>query len=129
MKNKNILLIIGSGILIVIGILFIGLTTSADETKQEEARKKIELRQKNTTTENVPLSFYIDDRTVTCVGERELIYENGHTLYYLPCEQSSTIYLVYSDSHEVTLKEALASSSVTIDELITHGLVLIEETV
>ncbi len=130
MKNKNILLIIGSGILIVIGILFIGLTSAADETKQEENRRKIELRQSSTTTStSQKLSFYIDDRAIDCQGDRELIYEDGTLKYYLSCNKSSSIYLVYNDNHEITLKEALSTNSITIKELIDNGLDVIEEAV
>ena len=135
MKNGSILLVIGSSILIVVGILFIGLTKASDEEYREQARKKIELKQSSTsstsstTTKQKELSFYIDDRTTLCAGERELLYEDAQYKYYLPCYQSQTIYLVYTDKHEITVREALDTNSITISELINNGLDVIKEAV
>lgn len=132
MNNKNVLLAIGSGILIIIGILFIGLTTAADETRKEEARQKIELRQSSSsssTTTTQEISFYLDDRTTTCVGNKELIFEDNEHKYYLSCNRSETVFLVYNDNHEVSLKEALANNLVTIKELKDKGLEVIEEAI
>lgn len=127
MKNSNVLLLIGSSVLILVGFLFIGLTSAKDEDMREQSQKRIELKQKTSTTTK-KISFKIDDRTEICTGERELIYTNSQFNYYLPCYKSTTIYLVYSD-HEVTLREALDTNSVTIDELINNGLDITRETV
>lgn len=130
MKNRNVLLVVGSSILILIGMLFIGLTSAADDANREQTRKKLELKQKSSsTTTKPPITYYLDDRTSTCTGERELIYTDNTYNYYLPCYKSTTIYLVYNNNYEVTLKEALDTKLVTIDELINNGLEVIKETV
>lgn len=130
MKNGTLLLI-GSCIFIVIGILFIGLTTAADDENREQARRRIELKQSSskTTTKSEKVSFYLDDRTSLCAGERELLYEDTEFKYYLPCYKSRTIYIVYSNKNEITVREALDTNSITISELINNGLDLIKEAV
>lgn len=128
MKNSNILLIIGSSILVLVGFLFINLTSAADEDMREQAKRRIELKQKSTTTTQPILSFHIEDRSEMCTGEKELIYTDNQFNYYLPCSKSEAIYLVYPD-HEITLKEALDTNSVTINELINNGLEVTKETV
>lgn len=141
MKNGSILLIIGSGILIVIGIMFIGLTQAADEEYQEQARQKVELKQTSskttsgtstssaTTTKPEESSFYIDDRTTSCSGERELLFADTEFRYYLPCYQSKNIYLVYSSTREITVREAIDTGYITISDLINNGLDVIKEAV
>lgn len=128
MKNRNVLLVVVSSILIIVGILFIGLTSAAEDDMREQAKRRIELKQKSSNITQSVISFHIDDRTEICTGERELIYTDNQFNYYLPCFKSTTIYLVYYD-HEITLKDALSTNTVTIGELINNGLEVTKEAV
>lgn len=115
MKNSTILIGIGSLILIIIGLIFIGL--GAPKKENDTSYSDDELMTKPLPTKNSNLNFTVDDRTEICAEALEEIYRDDIFIYYLPCIQSNTIYLVYDDGIEITLRDALDEKVVTIEEL------------
>lgn len=119
---KNIMYILGSIILVLVGLLFFALGKESKAPKEEELTEII-------TSEKSEAAFTIDDRTEICAQALELIYSDDENSYYLSCIKSGTIYLVYTDGTEITLKDALEQNAVTMDELMKAGLsVIIEPT-
>ena len=115
MKNKNIALYLLSMILILIGLIFISLTLKNEKEMVEE--DEITTTTAVETTTSPVVDFTVEDRTRTCAQAIEVIYEDDSYRYTLSCMKSGTIYLVYEDGTEVTLRNAISSGMVTIDQL------------
>lgn len=49
----------------------------------------------------------IVDESTTCVGEKELIYENDDYKYYLPCQKSDYIYVIFEKKHKFLVKDLI----------------------
>ena len=72
------------------------------------------------------VDYVIDDRSEECDDETELIYSQGNSKYYLPCNKSSKIYLIWDDGVVDSLKNAIDNEKVDMKSLKDHGLELIE---
>lgn len=118
LKNNTLLIGLASLILVVIGLIFIAFGTPKKEVVIEEERFDSVI----TTTVDSKLDFRIEDRTEVCAQALEEIYRDDITTCYLPCIKSATIFLVYEDGSEITLRDALNKKKVTIEELRETGL-------
>lgn len=123
-KSSTIILAIASLILVIISVVFIIVGAPKKDAKENE--KEVS----NTTTKVVGnLDFRIDDRTEMCAEVLEEIYHDSEYRYYLSCMKSSTIYLVYEDGTEITLKDAIDTKKVTIAELEAAGVSIIKHSI
>lgn len=101
MKNKKIIILIASGLIIFI-ISIILLT-------------------KNAIMKNTP-KIEIIDATYTCAQSLEKFYEDDKYIYSFPCIKSSSMYVKFENGNKMLIKDALESKKVTIEELLDAGL-------
>jgi hypothetical protein len=80
--------------------------------------------------ESVNENYYIEDRTETCAQALEELYRDDVNIYYLSCIKSETIFIINKQTKkEYTLKEAINSGLVTIDELKKTTVAVLEESI
>lgn len=125
MSVKNMLYLIGSCILVLIGLLF--LVIGNNTNKKVEEKKTTEKTTETTTTTAAFTKFKIADRTTNCVDALELLYTVNGFNYSFSCVKSATVFVVFPDGREVNVKTALRTNLVTVDELEQAGLELIKE--
>lgn len=123
--SKQSFVLVSSFLLIIVGLLAMSLP-EPNSVVQEfyTTNKEVE---KSTTKKIRVNDFHIEDRTDTCAEAIEQIYEDDKKVYSLNCIKSETIFLVFENGKEITLKEALENKEVAIQELIDKGLTLIIE--
>ncbi len=71
--------------------------------------------------------FIIVDETDNCDEVLEEIYRDNKHIYFLPCIQSTTIFLKYDNGEKITIKDALDKQKVSIEILIKKGLKVYQE--
>lgn len=71
--------------------------------------------------------FEIIDTTEICAETLEGIYSDSVYEYFLPCIKSQNITIKFSDETSLSLKEALKTKRVTINELEEKGLKIYKE--
>lgn len=118
MKSKNVLMLLASGILVVLGIIFIGLTMQEEKSNLENITAEPTTEE---TTTQAELSFKIEDRTNMCAQSIETFYEDDNYLYQYNCIKSGSVYVVFNDGTEYSVKNALRLNKVTIEELDRAG--------
>lgn len=100
MKNKTvILLLIGTGIALIVGIVLFKINKNQEENKLE-----------------------IIDATYVCDNVLEKFYEDSKYTYYFPCTKSNSIYLKYPNGNKILVVNALDEEKITIDELLDLGI-------
>ena len=67
-------------------------------------------------------SYNIVDESLDCdeSNNKEEIFRDENYVYYLLCEKSDKVFLVYNTNKKISLKEAI--NMISIDELINNGL-------
>lgn len=83
----------------------------------------IDSKREARTTED----FEIIDTTEICAEALEGIYSDNVYEYFLPCIKSQNITIKFSDETSLSLKEALKTKRVTINELEEKGLKIYKE--
>ncbi len=59
----------------------------------------------------------------------ELIFEDDHCRYYLTSIRSDKIILIFDDGERVSLRDAILTEAITIEDLILSGLQVYVETI
>ena len=102
MKSKIIIITLAvlSVIAIIIGVVFLN--------------KNIALTKSN---------IEVIDATYSCNKFKEKLYEDNEYIYYLPCQNSNSLFVKFKDTNsKILVKTALDENKVTIKELINAGL-------
>ena len=82
------------------------------------------------STDSVSINeFYIQDETVICPQILEEIARDETSVYYLSCLKSNTVFLMYNSGNKVSVRRALNTGMVTIEELISAGLEVYKEAI
>ena len=106
MKKKTIIIISVIGLLILIaGIVLL--------TNNNILKRKSKL--------------IIIDATYSCAQINQKFYEDDKYTYSFPCAKSSSVYVKFENGNKMLVIDALASKTVTIDELIDAGLEVYKE--